>query len=778
MAAVEVTVETLSSWLSSQEENTPDTAYDINLTNVDNTNITNIKTALQANPTKYVDLSPTYITSFPTVLSEMFMNCTTLVEGPRFQTVSFVPLYMTRTYKGCTSLTHGVIESWTRDAEECFMGCTSLTSVDGVGSLYLKDLTRTFKGCTSLSQVIMPSNVTTLEYTFEDCISLVSVGTIPSTVTNIKGAFKGCTSLDRVNSETFSAQDYTDTFKGCTSLSVTPTIYNSATNMTSTFEGCTSLTEAPVIPSGVTSMDSTFKGCTGITAAPSFPYSIQNINNCYEGCIGITEITSVPSTVTKGKGAFKNCAALQRIRYFGIAEGTLVNNTNFQNMFEGCESLTSIGFTVTQSDEWHFFLLDFREFTSSRGWLYATVINPDKTTTQRASFSYAPTDLVLLTLTDELWFVPSGKTDEEIKQLIDNVIDTKLSYFNQEVLDPTKRTFFMFADDPDSLMTNLALGGGITVYDTEEELEEDLPNLSDGDIVGTYGDGEPTFNDAPLGSTMSYLGNTDPSDGKWLICDGRDTTGTAIELETHYPNLFMFLGGTNVLPELFDHSRLGDQETFTIGKGAENAVIAPYDGEIRVSRNGNANTLYLYVNGVVLDQLGISTSWNGSVRVQVKKGDSIYYTRDNYDANNFYARWYKHHKIIKATSYVDYYHAPATEIAQIEQYFDNGLQNAESYSTTETLTGGKWIDGKPIYRRVLDNGSWVSNLSIDVSSFNIDTLVHLDILGRQYNNNTGSKWVISTMDYRQAYISGSNILTTSGDEYKRYAIIEYTKTTD
>lgn len=59
-----------------------------------------------------------------------------------------------------------------------------------------------------------------------------------------------------------------------------------------------------------------------------------------------------------------------------------------------------------------------------------------------------------------------------------------------------------------------------------------------------------------------------------------------------------------------------------------------------------------------------------------------------------------------------------------------------SYSTEETLTGGTWIDGKPIYRKVLTglsysfgSSSW-NNTDIDMTG--IDTLVNI----MAYNSGT------------------------------------------
>ena len=53
----------------------------------------------------------------------------------------------------------------------------------------------------------------------------------------------------------------------------------------------------------------------------------------------------------------------------------------------------------------------------------------------------------------------------------------------------------------------------------------------------------------PIGMIISYYGTTSPS-SHWLICDGRDTTGTDEELAIVYPGLYALLGDSNVLPDL------------------------------------------------------------------------------------------------------------------------------------------------------------------------------------------------------------------------------------
>lgn len=51
----------------------------------------------------------------------------------------------------------------------------------------------------------------------------------------------------------------------------------------------------------------------------------------------------------------------------------------------------------------------------------------------------------------------------------------------------------------------------------------------------------------PVGAVMPFANGTTSED--WLLCDGRDTTGTDEELATHYPALYTYLGDSNILPD-------------------------------------------------------------------------------------------------------------------------------------------------------------------------------------------------------------------------------------
>ena len=125
-------------------------------------------------------------------------------------------------------------------------------------------------------------------------------------------------------------------------------------------------------------------------------------------------------------------------------------------------------------------------------------------------------------------------------------------------------------------------------------------------------------------------------------------------------------------------------------------------------------------------------------------------------------------------------------MAQIKYNLGNVNNNGNNYSTDEQVIG-TWIDGKPIYRKVVSNVVYGGKeISVDTGISNMATLINLTFIedgikassyinykyvgtnransSLRINKNTG---VIST-DGRSTGISGNNGIF----------IIEYTKTTD
>ena len=110
----------------------------------------------------------------------------------------------------------------------------------------------------------------------------------------------------------------------------------------------------------------------------------------------------------------------------------------------------------------------------------------------------------------------------------------------------------------------------------------------------------------------------------------------------------------------------------------------------------------------------------------------------------------------------------------------NAVADSLSYSTEEVKTGGKWIDGKPIYRKVVDVGT-LPNATSKVVLHNIQNLDKVLEAKLIANDNISS--IVCNFGGKEAgtYIDEKNILIVCGGNfsgYSGYEIIEYTKTTD
>ena len=108
----------------------------------------------------------------------------------------------------------------------------------------------------------------------------------------------------------------------------------------------------------------------------------------------------------------------------------------------------------------------------------------------------------------------------------------------------------MWADNKQNIITNFDSGGGggsgITVYNTEQDIIDDLPNLNPEDVVASRDDQLGTIETilasaVPVGTILPYFGSTGTS--VWLLCDGREFSAQ------QYPLLYQILGD-NHTPDL------------------------------------------------------------------------------------------------------------------------------------------------------------------------------------------------------------------------------------
>ena len=108
------------------------------------------------------------------------------------------------------------------------------------------------------------------------------------------------------------------------------------------------------------------------------------------------------------------------------------------------------------------------------------------------------------------------------------------------------------------------------------------------------------------------------------------------------------------------------------------------------------------------------------------------------------------------------------------------------YSTTETLTNKVWIDGKPIYRKVIDFGA-LPNTTTKTVAYNITNLdKFVRIEGYGLNPNSQALMPLpyaaptdASLNVRLIVASNTVDIQTGSDrtDYNGYIILEYTKTT-
>ena len=121
--------------------------------------------------------------------------------------------------------------------------------------------------------------------------------------------------------------------------------------------------------------------------------------------------------------------------------------------------------------------------------------------------------------------------------------------------------------------------------------------------------------------------------------------------------------------------------------------------------------------------------------------------------------------------------------------------NANEYSTTETVIG-TWIDGKPLYRKVIKVTSIDSannNYDVAISISNLNEIVNIGGVIKITGTNTykpvttiytdNSNAINSIFSFSVYAITNSYISLSYGNWWKEifdkaYIILEYTKTTD
>ena len=129
---------------------------------------------------------------------------------------------------------------------------------------------------------------------------------------------------------------------------------------------------------------------------------------------------------------------------------------------------------------------------------------------------------------------------------------------------------------------------------------------------------------------------------------------------------------------------------------------------------------------------------------------------------------------------------PKGTIVALTDDVDNTYESGE-YSTNEIVTGKTWINGKPIYRKVIDCGglpdSDTKNVIHNISD--IDEFIHVEGIAYQNNKTTIPINYINPTAIGNSiglYVNATDVIiitTTNLTNYVQvYVFLEYTKTTD
>ena len=182
-----------------------------------------------------------------------------------------------------------------------------------------------------------------------------------------------------------------------------------------------------------------------------------------------------------------------------------------------------------------------------------------------------------------------------------------------------------------------------------------------------------------------------------------------------------------------------------------------------------------YTQSVTMNKIGISRCSKESTRFMCNYG---YASNEDYISGYF-----NNDKLI----IVFYNRQPITSIIGYkfgEVTVQNTITNpspGESYSTDEQLTGGTWIDGKPIYRK-----SWTGTGNPNSFNHNIDSLGDVIKVDGCFLN-TGSQWMnfagsdsSGDMYLCRAVVTPTQIIFTIRNySMVKYTLsVQYTKTTD
>ena len=339
-------------------------------------------------------------------------------------------------------------------------------------------------------------------------------------------------------------------------------------------------------------------------------------------------------------------------------------------------------------------------------------------------------------------------------------------------------------------------GNGQTVEDAPEEAKVVFENTTTNSVMYIRNPETneweevllpPTGDTLPVGSISAYSGENIPTN--WLKCNGQAISRTT------YADLFSVIGTT--------YGSGDGSTTFNLPNISERVIVGNNgDGEFSLGNTGGEKEHALTINEMPSHthlyraSIGAGNAegtlnfggQNGGV-ISGSYGNAIQNTGGSQAHNNMQP-YIALNYIIKAKQSVG---VVGTVTSDINDTNDNAVPNAktvkdyveEVYSTSEVKTNKVWIDGKPIYRRVINSTCPSNSSTWTTISSNLNADEILSYTGYIEFSTSEHKLLAngtSQLTYFQLNKNSNELqIVTKDDGFfgkPIKVIIEYTKTTN